>query len=96
MRPSIDHTLLSPSGRASKRARAAALKREHARLFPPGYWDEPEPSESEQRIARALCLRRAAADLRDLAARGMSVRKFTRAADALEAEAAALESATES
>lgn len=91
MRPSIDHTLLSPSGRVSKRARAAALKREHDRLFPPGYWDAPEPTEAEQRAALALTLRRSAANLRDLAARGMSTRKFTRAADAIEAEAAALD-----
>jgi hypothetical protein len=88
--PSIDHTLLSPSGRVSKRARAAALVREHAKLFPPGYWDEPGPTEQEKREAKALTLQRSAANLRDLAARGMSPRKFTRAAEALEAEAARL------
>ena len=94
IRPTIDHTILSPSGRVSKRARAAALAREAVRLFPPGYWDEPEPTESEARLARAATLRRSAANLRDLAARGMSSRKFTRAAAALEAEATALESVT--
>lgn len=31
--PSIDHSLLSPSGHISKRARKAALAREHDRLF---------------------------------------------------------------
>lgn len=39
-RPSIDHGLLSPNGRMSKRARDAAMKREAARLFPPGFWDD--------------------------------------------------------
>lgn len=91
MRPSIDHTILSPCGRVSKRGRAAALAREHARLFPPGYWDETEPTEAEARAAKVLTLRRAATNLRELAARGMSTRKFTRAAEVLEAEAARLE-----
>ena len=69
------------------------MKREAARLFPPGFWDKPEPTEQERRAAKALSLRRSATNLRELAARGMSRRKFTRQADALEAEAAALESA---
>lgn len=37
MRPTIDHSLLSPSGRMSKRARKAAIKRETARLFSEPY-----------------------------------------------------------
>lgn len=32
--PSIDHGLLSPSGRTSKRARKAAMEREQERLWP--------------------------------------------------------------
>lgn len=41
--PSIDHSLLSPSGKMSKRARRAAMDREREKLFPPGFWDEPVP-----------------------------------------------------
>ena len=89
--PACDHTILSPSGRASKRARAAALAREAARLFPPGYWALAEPTPAEATAARVLALRRSAATLRELAGRGMAPRKHTRAAEALEAEAAALE-----
>ena len=88
--PSIDHTILSPSGRVSKRARAAALKREHDRLFPPGYWNEPTKTDAEKAREKADSLRRSAANLRQLAEKGMSVRKFTRAAERMEAEAAAL------
>jgi hypothetical protein len=89
--PAIDHTILSPSGRVSKRARDAALKREAARLFPPGFWNQPEKSAAELRSAKAESLRRSAANLRELAARGMSAKKFTREAARMEAEAAALE-----
>jgi len=49
IRPTIDHGLLSPNGRMSKRAREAALKREATRLFPPGYWDKPVPTEREKK-----------------------------------------------
>lgn len=91
MRPSIDHTILSPSGRASKRARAAALAREAKRLFPPGYWDTPPPTDRERIVADAARLRRSAENLRALAERGMSRTKFTKAAERLDAEAAALE-----
>lgn len=90
--PSIDHSLLSPSGRCSKRARAAAEKREAARLFPPGYWDTPAPTaEAKQQAER---LRRTAQTLRDLAARGMKRRKYTAEASKLEAEANQLETTT--
>lgn len=89
-RPEMDHGLLSPSGRVSKRARAAFLKREHDRLFPPGYWDEPEPTPEEKQAAKKQSLLDHAARLRDLAARGMSRRAFTKEADALEAEASKL------
>lgn len=89
--PSVDHSLLSPSGRVSKAARKAADARETARLFPPGYWDEPARDEATTAREKAATLRRAAANLRDLAARGMSARRFTREAEKLEAQAAALE-----
>jgi len=89
-RPSIDHSILSPSGHCSKRARAAALKREAARLFPPGFGHH-EPTEEEKRQETIKRLRRSAANLRALAARGMSPRKFPREAAKLEAEATALE-----
>lgn len=87
--PAIDHSLLSPSGRMSKRARSAAMAREAARLFDgvdltPKQPKQPEPWER---------LRRQASELRALAARGMSPRKFPKMADAMEAEADRLEAA---
>ena len=88
-RPCIDHTILSPNGRVSKRAREAALKREHDRLFPPGFWDAPEKSEAERAAEKRERLLRSAANLRELADRGMSPRKFRKEAEKLEAEAAA-------
>jgi hypothetical protein len=89
-RPSIDHGILSPSGRMSKRARKAALQRMDAVLFPPGYWNRPEPSEAEKKRARAQQLLRHAARLRDLAAGGMKPRAYPKAAAKAEAEAVAL------
>lgn len=89
--PSIDHSILSPSGRCSKRAREAALKREAARLFPKGYFNEPPKSDRQIAQDRAATLRRSAENLRSLAARGMTPRKFIREAEKLEAEAAILE-----
>lgn len=85
--PAIDHGLLSPSGHMSSRARKAAEAISTARLFPPGYWDKPEPTEQERISARVETLRRAAANLRDLAARGMHVRSYPKQASRLEAEA---------
>ena len=86
----IDHTILSPSGRVSKRARADAMKRETARLFPEGFWDEPAKTAAELAQEKAATLRRSAANLRELAGKGMSPTKFKREAARLEAEAAAL------
>lgn len=85
--PSIDHGLLSPSGSMSKRARAAAMAREHARLFDGVDLTPrlpPQPSKAES-------LRRQARDLRDLAARGMRKRAGIKQAEQCEAEAARLE-----
>lgn len=90
MRPSIDHSLLSPSGHQSRRARKAAMKQEAAKLFPPGYFDAPTPTPAEQARQQAESLRRTAQNLRDLAARGMRRRKFAREAERLEAEADAI------
>ena len=85
--PSIDHTLLSPSGRCSNRARDAAMKREAAKLFPPGFWDKPAPTPEELAKQKADMLLRTAKTLRDLAARGMNSRKYTREAAKLEEQA---------
>jgi hypothetical protein len=85
--PSIDHTILSPSGRCSKRARDGAMKREAAKLFPPGFWDKPVPTPEEQAKNKAAGLRLAANTLRDLAARGMNSRRYTREAAELEQQA---------
>lgn len=84
--PGVDHTLLSPSGRVSKRARKAADERTRRELFGPGSgfegWGEiKQPSDRERLLTQAT-------RLRELAARGMSPRKYTREAERLEDEAA--------
>lgn len=89
-RPSIDHSILSPSGRCSKRAREAALKREYGRLFPPGFWDVVADTPEEATAKRIALLLGSAKRLRDLAAMGMSTKKYTREADRLETAAANL------
>jgi hypothetical protein len=86
-RPIIDHSVLSPSGRVSKRAREATLKREAEILFPPGYWAAPEKTTEEIAQENIDRLLRAARNLRNLAARGMSPKKHLEAAEKLEAEA---------
>ena len=93
--PSIDHTGLSPSGRASKRAREAWGRIQDARLFPPGFWDVAPKSDAQLCDERAATLRRSAANLRALADRGMTPRKFAREAARLDAEADALSRAQE-
>ncbi len=75
--------LSSPSGRMSKRARRDAERRLSLKLFGPnGLQREPtpQPTKRERLLAQAK-------QLRELAERGMSVRKFTREAERLEAEA---------
>jgi len=93
--PSVDHTYLSPSGRVSKRARDAANKRTAEALFGEGSgfagWGAPEPTDDEKVAAEIARLRRTAAELRDLAARGMHPRSYPKQAAALEARADALE-----
>ncbi len=76
----------SPSGRQSGRSRNAAQARLSRELFGEGGLQRaptPQPSEKEK-------LLRQASTLRDLANRGMSVRRFNREADALELAASKL------
>ena len=82
-RPAIDHGILSPSGRISRRARDRAIRDTAAELFPPGYWESAAPSTEDirQRLIHQ------ARELRELAARGMGVRKHLREAERLEQEA---------
>ena len=79
-RPAIDHGLLGSTGHMSKRAQAAALRREAARLFPPGFWDKPPKSAEDAALGKAKALRRQAAELLALARRGMCPRKYRREA----------------
>ncbi len=80
--PSIDHSLLSPSGHISELARKAALKRLHDELFPNGF---PEPS-CPQPTRRETLLRQVA-ELRGLAERGMKPRAYLKRAIELEIQA---------
>lgn len=78
--------LSSPSGRMSKRAREAANKRLSIALFGQNGLQapaRPQTSKKEQMLAHAK-------RLRELAARGMSPRKFIKDAEMLEAKAEAL------
>ena len=83
--PSIDHSLISPNGRISKRARKAAMVREYKKLFPEGLPAPTcaQPSERER-------LLREANELDALANRGMRVRRFRKQAVELRARAEAL------
>lgn len=81
MRPCIDHSVLSPSGHVSKRSREAALRRVSLELFgPEGLQQAPTPQPSERE--RDL---RQAAQLRELAGRGMKPRAYLKEAQRLEA-----------
>lgn len=88
-------SISSPNGRVSKRAKDAAIDRLAVALFGTNSTREdftggptPQPSRAERLLAQA-------AQLRDLANRGMSTRKFNREADRLEAEAAHLTAGVE-
>ncbi len=78
--PRLDHSILSPSGHVSKRSREAALERVRRELFGDGlaYPTAPQPTEAES-------LRRQAAELRELADRGMRPRAYRKKAGELEA-----------
>jgi hypothetical protein len=76
----------------SARARKRALNAEGARLFPRGFWEQDQ-TEAERKEADIERLRRSAQSLRELADRGMSVRRFRRDAAKLDATADALQRA---
>lgn len=86
-RPTIDHGILSPSGHVSSSARRRALERTRTALF--GADGLPAPTVPQP--SKAASLRRQAADLLDLAARGMRPRAYRQAAAALQARADALD-----
>lgn len=79
-------SISSPNGRVSKRAREVAQNRLSVALFGPQGLQAPQvaPEGDKARLMRQ------AATLRDLAARGMSPRKFIKEAAALEARAGVL------
>lgn len=85
IRPSIDHSILSPSGWVSKRARQAALNRAAAELFAEWGGHLPKPEAPPTDLIVQLKLQ--AAELRQLAARGMKPRAYLKKAIELEAEA---------
>lgn len=78
MYPAVDHGLLSPSGKMSKRARDAALERERIKLFgseglqAPSH---PQSSERDMDLAQAARLRKFAA---------LHPRKYLKEAERLE------------
>ena len=77
--PSVDHSLLSPSGRMSKRARRAALERTRRELFGDGITlRKLTPDVSAQ------AWRHRAAMFRDLAARGLKPRAHLKEAERCE------------
>ncbi len=85
----FDHGILSPSGRVSNRQRKATEARLRANVsaaLANVNRAPPQPPKWET-------LRREAATLRDLAARGMCIRKYPKLATAMEAEADRLEAA---
>lgn len=77
--------LSSPSGRMSKRARKQATERLSKALF--GEHCTRDDITGTAATDRREQLLRSAQNLRDLAARGMSPRKFINAAEKLEEEA---------
>jgi len=92
---SMDHGLLSPSGRVSKRARNAALKRENERMWGPGGIDAYLREAREEHLkaiqpTKKEALLQQAARLREFAGYGCNTRKYNREAERLEREAAKL------
>lgn len=76
--------LSSPSGRMSKRARVAAQERLRVALFGVGGLQKPMCPQPDEKTR----LLREAANLRELAARGMKARAFVKRAEELERMAA--------
>lgn len=87
--PSIDHSLLSPSGHMSARARKAAMRREVEQLFA-GMVLTPAPPRQPDKRERLL---REAAQCRDLASRGFRPRAGIKQAEWCEQQAALLQNA---
>ncbi len=79
----------SPSGRMSKRAKAAFDKRLHERLFGKNPTREDFTGKAKPDSKKDGLLRYAKT-LRDLADRGMSTRKFNKEAEKIEQQAALL------
>ncbi|HDZ27368.1 hypothetical protein LCGC14_1184160 [marine sediment metagenome] len=84
--PSIDHSILSPSGKISKRSKDAYMKRFVKELFGP---DGLQPPQCQQLTEKERLLRNAGM-WRDLANRGMNPGKYNKQADEAEAKAALL------
>lgn len=82
-RPSIDHGALSPSGRASKRTKAEAVKRASLALFGPNGLQRPD---AKQETERGRLLRQAQ-EFRALALRGMKPKAYLKKAQELETQA---------
>lgn len=78
----FDHSILSPSGRVSKRSRKVALERARVDIFGPQGLKRPglpkQPTEKESILRQAR-------ELREMADRGMRPRAFRKEADRLEA-----------
>ena len=77
--PSVDHSLLSPSGKMSKIAKERAQKRLLKELFPEGL----EPPTCRQPTEKEYLLRKAS-ELRELANRGFKPRAYLKEAIRLE------------
>ena len=77
--PGVDHSLISPNGRISKRSLEAAQERTRQALFGGGlaYPSCRQPSEREYYLRKA-------SEFRDLAARGVNPRKHTKEAERME------------
>jgi hypothetical protein len=88
-RAAINQSVLSPSGRVSKRAEAAAKERIRQELFSPQGLEQPTQAAVQPSDIQAL--RAQAQQLRDLAARGMKPKAYAAKAAELEAQAARLE-----
>lgn len=92
--PAIDHSMISPSGRVSARARKATTDRERVRLFGPLGWFVDEPKTSVEIYREKIDqLRRRAKQDREFAtlAGKAQAKKLLARADKAEAEADTLE-----
>lgn len=85
----------SPNGHMSKRAKADALKRLSEKLWPGGCTREDILGKGPAQPTEAESLRRHAANLRDLANRGMSTKRFLKEADRAERQAELLDKETD-